>query len=308
MTAVAARARGLATTVVAADALAAIDRARDAGELAAALARADLRVVAPIDGDAIDRLARDRVAADLAVLARWTDALAPLELDEDRHSLRAIVRGVAAGASAARRLAGAIPTTRLPARALAVLAGAPAIEALAVELARLGHPLAPALAGAWTPVDLLELELGLAHHFARLARSHDRAMAAYLAQLIDAENASAALLIAARGEGIDIARAFIPGGRCVGREVFATAAAGSIDAARARLAAALAGTPLAAALFQPASSALETAALAWQLETQARLRRTEPLGLAPAIYAVLRRRDEARRLRRAAWRVAMGGA
>ncbi|TMQ04266.1 MAG: hypothetical protein E6J90_51775, partial [Deltaproteobacteria bacterium] len=101
MTAVAARARGLATTVVAADALAAIDRARDAGELAAALARADLRVVAPIDGDAIDRLARDRVAADLAVLARWTDALAPLELDEDRRSLRAIVRGVAAGASAA---------------------------------------------------------------------------------------------------------------------------------------------------------------------------------------------------------------
>jgi hypothetical protein len=50
------------------------------------------------------------------------------------------------------------------------------------------------------------------------------------------------------------------------------------------------------------------AAVAWQLQTQAHLRRIDPLGLAAAIHAVLLRRDEARHLRRAAWRVAMGAA
>ncbi|HEY0993402.1 MAG TPA: hypothetical protein VGD80_40395, partial [Kofleriaceae bacterium] len=86
------------------------------------------------------------------------------------------------------------------------------------------------------------------------------------------------------------------------------AVAGSLDTARTRLAVALSGTPLAAALFQPTVAALEDAALVWQLQTQARLRRIEPLGLAPAIDTVLRRRDEARHVRRAAWRVAMEAA
>lgn len=308
MSAVAARARGLVTSVVAGDQLAAIDRARDSDELAAALARAALQVPGAQDADAIDRFACDRIAGDLAVLVRWTDALAPLELDEDRRTLRALVRGLAGGAPVTRRLSAAIPTARLPARELAQLAESTTIEQLAAGLARRGHPLAPALAGARTPVDSLELELRLAHRFAELVRSRDRALRTYLAQLIDAENAGAALLIAVRGGGVDIARAFVPGGRLIDRTTFAAACAGRIDAARNRLAVALAGTPLAAALFQPAPAALEEAVLAWQLETQARLRRIEPLGLAPAIYAVLRRRDEARHLRRAAWRVAMGAA
>ena len=308
MTAVAARARGLVTTVIADDALAAIDRARDPDALAAALARAELRVPGRLDVASIDRLASDRIAADLAVLARWSDALSPLELDEDRRSLRALVRGLAAGAPTTHRVLAAIPTAALPARVLAVLAASPTIEQLAGALARDRHPLAPALAGATTPVSSLDLELALARRFAELARSRDLALSTYLAQVIDAENAGAALLLATRGAGLDLARAFVPGGRRVTRDAFTTASAGSIDAARTRLAAALAGTPLAAALFQPAAAALEDAALAWQLRTQAQLRRTEPLGLAPAIYAVLRRRDEARRLRRAAWRVAMGAA
>lgn len=308
MTAVAARARGLVTTLVEGDALAAIDRARDSSELAAALARANLHVSGPQDADAVDRLACERVARDLAVLARWTDALAPVELDEDRRTVRALVRGLAAGAPTARRLLAAIPTARLPARELAVLAASTTIDELASGLARCGHPLAPALAGTRTPVDSFEIELRLAHRFAELARSRDEALRTYLAQVIDAENAGAALLVAVRGGSVDVARAFVPGGRWVDRKTFTGASTGSIDNARSRLAVALAGTPLAGALFQPAPAALEDAALAWQLRTQARLRRSEPLGLAPAIYAVLRRRDEARHLRRAAWRVAMGAA
>lgn len=308
MTAIAARARGLATTVASADALAAIDRARDAGELAAALARAGLYISGPPSADAIDRAAAGRVAHDLAVLARWSDAIAPLELDEDRRSLRVLVRGLASGAPTTSRLAATIPTVRLPAHELAALAELPTIEQLAPALARLHHPLASALGGARSPVDPLALELRLMRRFAELARSRDHALRTYLAQQIDAENTGAALLLAARGTGIDVDRAFVPGGSRIDRSRFAAASASAIDAARARLAAALTGTPLAAALFQPAPAALEDAALAWQLETQARLRRTDPLGLAPAIHAVLLRRDEARHLRRAAWRVSMGAA
>lgn len=308
MSAIAARARGLTTAIASTDALASIDRARDAGELAAALARADLRVVGPPGADAIDRLASDRIARDLAVLTRWSDAVAVLALDEDRRSLRALVRGLASGAPAASRLAATIPTARLPARDLAALAELSAIEQVASALARLDHPLAPALAGARSPADPLELELRLMQRFADLAQPRDRALCTYLAQLIDAENAGAALMLAARGAGIDVDRAFAPGGSRIDRALFASASQDSIDGARARLATALVRTPLAAALFQPAPAALEEAALAWQLETQARLRRTDPLGLAPAIHAVLLRRNEAHHLRRAAWRIAMRAA
>ena len=301
--ALAARARGLVTTVIAGDALAAIDRARDAGELASALAAAGLHV--PADAAAVDRLARDRLAADLAILGRWTDALDVIELDEDRRSLRALVRGLAGAAPVARRLAATLPTAHLPAAVLATLAAAPSITELADRLGRLDHPLALALAGARAPIDTLALELALTRELSRATRPRDHAARTYLAQAIDVQNAEAALLLAARGAGISVERAFIPGGTRLDRAAFATAATALPDAAHGLLATAFTGTPLAAALFATAPAALDDAGLAWQLRTQARLRRSEPLGLAPAIYAVLRRRDEARHLRRAAWRVGM---
>jgi vacuolar-type H+-ATPase subunit C/Vma6 len=304
--------------VISGDALTAIDRARDALELAAALARAGLTLPAGIGDpgtpdtpgtpDMIDRLAGTRVASDLAILARRTDALAVLALDEDRRSLRAIVRGLAAGVAADRRLTGAVPTETLPAPLLAALAGSTSVAELAALLARRRHPFATALASTRTPIDLLEIELAFARRFAEHPRPRDRALRTYLAQLIDAENTTAALLLAARGGDVELDHAFVAGGLRVDRGTFTTAAAGPLDMARQRLAAALARTPLARALFAAEPAALEDAALAWQLATQLHLRRTEPLGLAPAVYLVLRRRDEARHLRRAAWRVALGAA
>jgi vacuolar-type H+-ATPase subunit C/Vma6 len=312
MAAVAARARGLVTTVVSGDALTAIDRARDALELAAALARAGLTLPAGIGDpgtpDTIDRLAGTRVASDLAILARRTDALAVLALDEDRRSLRAIVRGLAAGVAADRRLMGTVPTETLPAPLLAALAGSTSVAELAALLARRRHPFATALASTRTPIDLLEIELALAQRFAEHPRPRDRALRTYLTQMIDAENTAAALLLAARGSDVELDHAFLAGGLRVDRGTFTTAAAGPLDMSRRRLATALARTPLAHALFAAEPAALEDAALAWQLATQLHLRRTEPLGLAPAVYLVLRRRDEARHLRRAAWRVALGAA
>ncbi|HSN27044.1 MAG TPA: hypothetical protein VLT45_12180, partial [Kofleriaceae bacterium] len=93
----------------------------------------------------------------------------------------------------------------------------------------------------------------------------------------------------------------------IDRHTFDGACRDLVDEARARLAEALADTPLAAALFDAAPGALADATLRWQLATQAKLRRLEPLSLAPAIHVILRRRDEARRLRHAAWRTALGG-
>jgi vacuolar-type H+-ATPase subunit C/Vma6 len=307
MTAIAARARGLTATLVAEAALVEIDRAPDASGLAAALTRAGIACPAGVTGERIDRLAGARVAADLAILERWTDRLAPVALDEDRRTLRAIVRGLAAGVAGERRLAGAVPTARLPAARLAELAACATVGELAAALARHDHPYAAAVAAARAPIDLLELELALAHRWAALARSSDRAMASYLAQVVDAENTAGALVLASGRHDLAPERAWLPGGDRLGRAGFLAAAAGPLDATRAALAAAFAGTPLAAAVFAAEPAALEDAALAWQLATQARLRRREPLGLAPALYAVLRRRGEARRLRRAAWRIALGG-
>ena len=307
MTAVAARGRGLATNVASDEALAELDHVRDAAGLAAGLARAGIAVPPGATADVVERLARARVASDLAILGRWSDALEAVMLDEDRRSLRAIVRGLAAGASVERRLAGTVPTAALPAPALAELAAATQVADVAELLVRRGHPLAPALASPRDAVDLLELELALAHRFVALARSPDPALRAYLAQLIDAENTAAALILASRGHELAGERAWLAGGERLDHAAFVAAAAGPIDAARDLLARALAGTPLAGALFAVEPAALDDATLAWQLATQARLRRTSPLGLAPALYAVLRRRDEARRVRRAAWRLALGG-
>jgi vacuolar-type H+-ATPase subunit C/Vma6 len=339
MTALAARARGLVTTVVSGDALAAIERAHEATALAAALARAGL--ASPVwtgDASAIDQVVRDRAASDFAILSRHGEAgdparsaiagtapaaapLWPVWLDEDRRSLRAIVRGLAAGIGPERRLSGTVPTPSLPAGALAELARSTRVVELAARLARRRHPLAAALAATaapaaqpGAPIDLLAIELALAQRFAALARSRDRALAIHVAQVIDAENTGAALLLAARGgelaaeraPGWRVDHAFLAGGRQLDRAAFSAAAAGPIEAARDRLASALAATPLAGALFAAEPAALEDAALAWQIATQARLRRSEPLGLAPVVYLVLRRRDEARRVRRAVWRIALG--
>jgi len=88
--------------------------------------------------------------------------------------------------------------------------------------------------------------------------------------------------------------------------LFAQAVA-SPATARERLSRAFVGTPIAATLFAARPSAIEDAALAWQLATQAQLRRLEPLGLASVVWLALRRRDEARIARAAAWSAVLGG-
>ena len=305
-----ARARGLGTRLLSAELLAEIDAAVDPAPV---LVRAGL----PAHPDELDEAAHDRIARDAQILARWSDELgnapprdhrtrgplAPLWLDEDRRSLRTIVRGLAAHASVRRRLAGTIGTPNLPPPVLATLAEQTSIGGIAHVLAAHEHPYARAVAGE--TLDPLAIELAIARRFGELAHSRDHAMRAYVRQAIDAENIESALLIAARGKRVS--DAFVPGGELLDRATFEAACGEGIEDCRARLAEAAATTPLAAALFEAAPGAVADATLRWQLATQAKLRRIEPLGLAAVIHVVLRRRDETRRLRHAAWRSVLGG-
>lgn len=245
---------------------------------------------------------------ELAILARWAGdrapALAVVLDDEDRAAVRALVRGVVAGAPVEDRLAAAGPTPALPANVLRILARAPTASALADELTRLEHWAAPALtvAVAASP-DLFGFEQDLARRFAARARAaarHEPALARHVAQVIDAENAGAAWLLAARGRDLDPETCFVEGGARVTRAVFAAASGG----ATTELARALAGTPLARALE---TGGIEDAALTWHLDTQARLRRLDPIGLAPILLLVLSRRRDRRIARRSQWRAILGG-
>jgi hypothetical protein len=245
------------------------------------------------------------VGDELAILVRWAaeraGALNVILDDEDRTSLRALVRGLVAGAPIDDRVAAAVPTPRLPAAVLRTLARAPTPGDLAAELARLEHWAAPALAAS--DRDLFGMEQGLARAFAARARASagaDAALATHVAQVIDAENAAAALLLAARGRELDPAAHFLDGGTRVTREVFVATCGGELT----RLAAALAGTPLAAALD---GHGFADAALAWHIDTQARLRRLDPTGLAAVLLLLLSRRRDRRVAERTRWRAILGG-
>lgn len=316
MSALVARARGLSGRLVADDVLVAIDGAGDDRTLRAALARAQVPDPA---APAVERAIQARLAEELAILARWAGgdaaAVAVIELDEDRRSLRNLVRRLAAGVAVDARSDGCVPTSSLPRPALADLAASASVLDVGLRLANLAHPLARAFpTDAAGPIDLLELEVALDRAFAELATAprsgaaRDTALATYVAQRIDVANAGAALLLAARGEGLEREHLFVPGGARILLDGFLAAAAATPEVARTRLADAFTGTPIATALERGAPGALEDAALAWEISTQHRLRRAHPHGLAAVLYLVLRRRDEAHRLRRAAWRVALGRA
>lgn len=248
----------------------------------------------------VEDLLCERAAQEIAILRRWGgDAVTAFELDEDRRTLRAIARGIVAGTSATRRAVGAVPTSSLPRMLLARIANAASFADVHELLGK--HP----LADAFEATDLFDVEHALAHAYFASVHTREPAFATYLAQLVDVENVGAALALSARGGDLAAASLFLPGGRLLDRSAFLVAAAS--EAAPEQLARVLAGTPLSRALFAAQPAAIEDAALAWHLATQTRLRRLEPLGLAPVLWLVLRRREEARRLRARAWAGALGG-
>jgi vacuolar-type H+-ATPase subunit C/Vma6 len=286
---VGARARGLGSRLVGGDTMRDLARSRDMASLARALERAapEFTPDDPPTPAGIELASRRAVAARLAILIRWcgdrAPQLAPVFDEEDHRSIRAALRGAVAGAPPEERRAGLIPTPSLGERALEELTRQPTPAAVAALLATWEHPLVNAIlmeARREQP-DLYLLESALDAAFAaraeRAAKQGDAALKDFVRIAAVAQRAWTALLSPEPEKDLASLRHELP------------------------------GTPLARALASgtPHAETIERAALETQLIAQRRHGRTEPLGLGPVLYFLVRLRAEMRDLGRIAWGVAL---
>jgi vacuolar-type H+-ATPase subunit C/Vma6 len=316
-----ARARGLASHLLSSETLAGLAGLRTLQELSRALAAAGvLPEEVPAPTAAVLELALRRWAAgEVRVARRWLGSRAEviavaLEV-EDRRSLRALVRGAAAGVHAEARLTGLVPTPTLPERLLRELAGRSSLREQAALLVMAGHPSGPALlaAAAGTEPDLFAVELALSRAFAeratRGARSGGRFLRTHVEDLIDAENCRSALLLANRASAEPTGSAFIPGGRRLTLVRFAAAATAADPVAAARrLGEIYDGGPEAEMLLRHAAepAALETAMDRAETERLHQVARLDPLGPAPLLLYLRRLRHQMVALGELVWALDLG--
>lgn len=318
-----ARARGLGSHLLTRAQLTALAREPDAPALAAALRRRGVltgtttEVPRPPD---LELAIRRWAGAALRTLARWVGRRAgalPLVFDEeDRRSLRAIIRGAVQHTPADRRLAGLVPTPSLPERALVALASAPNAAAVSGLLAVWHHPFAAAIAPASLAAspDLFALESALSRAFAEratqaAARAHNRPLRDAVAEAIDLENARTAVLLATLWRDVVAADQFLPGGARVSITAFSQAiATGEASAAGSRIATAFAGTPYAKLFAQrlPDPATLDDELLRLRLRELTRQVRRVPLGPLTLLWFALRLRAQLLDLQRIVWTVALG--
>lgn len=313
--ALAARARGLQTRLLPAEQLDELTGARDLADVVRRLAAAGYRLPAgPISVRAIERAVRQRTASDLRILTRWAGAtggrLDPLLLDQDRRSLRALLRGIAGGAALEDRTASLVPTPELPAARLAELARQPSAAAVAELLVKWRSPLGWAIGpeASRSRPDLFTLERTIDRCFAARARDSardsGRAVEVWLAHLLDHENAFSALALARGSASVDPDRMFVEGGERLPRAAFLAAVRAGPEGAGPLLARVFRSTALGAALG--AGGDLEGAALEDRIAEQRDIARAQPASPAPVLLALLRRRAEERAIRRALWSVTLG--
>lgn len=316
-----ARVAGLSTRLLTPGSLAELRAARGLAELVAALASTRYGPVAPAGTptpQAFEEAVRRTVVDRLALLDRWLgrrrEALRVVYEDEERRSIRALLRGAAQGAPAEQRLSGLIPTPALTETVLERLARAPDPLAVVGALEAAGHPFAADLreAGVGATVDLYRLELALDRGFARRAGETARhpALAAYVERLVDLGNAWALLLAEPPGPVTAVAPdPFVEGGRRIDGAEFARIAAEPDPWERRRmLADRFTGSGL-ARVFDPADGprmSLEAAALDALVDEQARTKRRDPAGPAPVLLYALRLRRDVVELRRILWALALG--
>lgn len=267
----------------------------------------------------LERELRRRAGHLMRALTLWAGTrgrfLTILIEDEDRRSVRTIVRGTLQGVPAAVKTAGLVPTNLLPERALETLAARDAVAQIAALLAAWRHPYAPALdaIAADARPDLFVFERAVDHIFhGRVRREAQRAgrqVRAFVADMIDLDNAFAALVLTRRGGDVEPDTLFFTGGRHLSREDF-VAAVSSADPLEAEgvLRRALDGS-----VFQPVFDSdtegphgKEGRALHFLLERYRDLARLDPVGPAPVLRFVLRLRAEAIDLRRVIAGVTIG--
>jgi vacuolar-type H+-ATPase subunit C/Vma6 len=317
-----ARVRGLAVHLLRPERMPELAAAADLPELLRRLERAGCRPVlepGPMSAATIEAAIRRLAASKLRLLARWcadrAAAVAIVFEEEDRRSLRALIRGAVAGSPSEARLAGTLPTISLPLRALEELARQTDLRAMGALLAAWGSPYAIVLRELQSPEhpDLLRLEVGLGRRFARraheAARRGDRVLRTHVRDVVDLENACAALLLAGDGGDVEPLECFIPGGNRITPAVF-EAAATAPDRAEAgrRLARALGSRPTGRALVRAATRLpeLDDELLAAQLAERRTAARVDPLSSAPLLAYALALRAETRMLGRLVWGVALG--
>jgi vacuolar-type H+-ATPase subunit C/Vma6 len=316
-----ARTRGLGTHLIPEARWHALADAADLRALAQGLRDAGIDLgEEPETAASFELSVRRWAAASLAILMRWSGArtvvLAVVFEDEDRRSLRAILRGAAQGVAAEQRMAGLLPTPALPEKALLELARLPTVAAVASLLSAWRHPYGPALSvEARSPhPDLLRLEITLAKTFAERALRSARSDGAgvllgYARQVLDLDNVMTALVLAGPDRSVTPKDVFLPGGSRVTIAVYERAiATGLVADAAETLAAAFAGTPLAPALRGAAADPgmVERSVLGAQLRMLAAQARTDPLGPAHVIGYALRLRAQVMDLRRIIWGTALG--
>lgn len=319
-----ARARGLATHLLDREALAGLAAAPDwpalLGRLAALGYPVDDGTSGFVDPQALDR-AVTRLAMDrLTLLGRWLakrrSVLAVVLEDEDRRTVRALLRGVAQGASPGARLRALLPTPALPARALERLVRATTMPDLVHELVRLGHPAGRALqerlATAPTPV-LRDFEWTLARLFCtravRAARPGGPVVRRFAAELVDEENVWTLLLAAPQLPGAASDAEYLPGGALLAAPRFAALRAErDSDRLLAALRTLFAGSALGGVLDRDPLTwpSLEAQAASARIAWLRSVARRDPLGPAVVLAVLERIRAEARALRAIAWGVSLG--
>lgn len=315
-----ARAHGIGTHLLARQALEGLADATDPSAFARALARLGAAIEpagdAP-DASAIERAIRQTAARHLRTLGRWArrepGILDIVRGDLDRRSLRALIRGAAEGAPASARLAGLVPTSRLPERVLTTLAGLPSPRAVVARLAAFRDPAAALLAPhvSTAQPELFAIDAALLADWARcaiaVARTEGPVVREHVARRVDIGNAQVALLVAG-SHAIPPPGLFVDGGLAITATGFAAATGAtspraSLDALRRITAGTWLGTVLTAA--EPDVASVEREGLVRTMAHLQRLARVDPMSPAALLLTLSRIDAQTHDLRWLAWGAAL---
>lgn len=315
------RAAGLATHLLPAELLDELSRIEDLAALAARLAHLGIEAAHEGDGLAacLEHGARRWAGSRLRQLAAWCrSAPEPISIflrDEDRRSLRRLVRGAISGAPPATRLAGLIPTEALPERVLVELARRTSLTEIATLLVAWGNPFGVALhsLGAAPRPEPLAVEIALDRCWGeRGLEDASRVKGAFLwhvEESIDLANVRTLIVMNSQREQRGKTGFFLAGGHWLDEKAYselATLAEQSIliSALKRRLA---------GSVFFPALSVLETkrgdfeqAVLEERIREISKQALSDPLSGAPLLRFLLRLRAQVVELSRIVWERALG--
>jgi vacuolar-type H+-ATPase subunit C/Vma6 len=317
-----ARASGLGSRLLSREAIESLADANDVAAFGHSLERlGGIRdpIGWPLDVFAVERAIERTAYHYIETLRRWEEAppgvLDVFTANQDRRSVRALLRGAAQGASSDARIAGLLPTPLLPRLALHELARQPSPAHVVSQLVMLAYPDAAQLLPLVrsTRPDLLAIDrvllAGFAQRATRAAARGDRLLREFVAESIDVGNAQNALVTAGEFRDMDATDDFVGGGRWLSRSAFRSAATSSSpQQALSRLTAALARSPIASSLpiVAPDTGHLDRMFLSNTLARLTRLARVDPLSSATVLRVLLLIDAQSRDLRALAWGVTLG--